>query len=137
MKTYFPERLAKFGTNPFGENIYRLIWSEDRMTLSYGKEMRKYGDGFDRFILEKWVAPEMWGDEETHDEEALGPFPRAGEFEHCWTFQDEHGTMLKGSDLLPLLDLMCACIERGKMTPIRERIAAHKAEQLHRENETA
>jgi len=62
MKTYHwvDKLLTKFGTNPAGKNIYRVVWSEDRLAIEYGKEIRKYGDGKERWILEKWMPPEMY-----------------------------------------------------------------------------
>ena len=135
MKTYYPEFLMKFGTNVYGENLFRIVWSEDRLTTSYGKEVRKYGSGMDCFILEKWVSPEKWGSEIVHDEEALGPFPRRGEYEHCYSFRDELGTVLRGPDLLPLMDLLGTCIERNKFVTDRERIFFLKEQQAKEEKD--
>jgi hypothetical protein len=51
--------------------------------------------GIQRWILEKWLPPEHYGDmvlwELTRDEKSgllpLGPFPQRGEYEHCFTFE--------------------------------------------------
>ena len=107
-------------TNRNGGPLYRVIWSEDRLEYFYGEMKPKYGVGRNRWVLEKWVAPE---DYEPRDEwegakEAetglpiLGPFPTQGDFEHCYTFE------LDGVPFDPtedLVHLVCTAIERGKM----------------------
>jgi hypothetical protein len=118
--------LRKFGTNIYGEPIYRIVWGESRLELIGGlwedrngeqearliindrgesrdinlvREVAEYRRipkyGIPRWILEKWLPPEHYGDplvwEMTRDEKTgllpLGPFPQRGEYEHSFTFE--------------------------------------------------
>lgn len=144
MKTYHwvDKLLTKFGTNPAGKNIYRVVWSEDRLAIEYGKEIRKYGDGKERWILEKWMPPEMYDKAaweaavEVVDGEfvsVLGPFPNQGEYEHCYTFEGLEGQFCPVTDTL--VELICACIERGRMKTAQEHIRAHREKQEAAEKE--
>jgi hypothetical protein len=120
------KELRRFGTNVYGEPIYRIVWGESRLELIGGlwedrngeqEERRIINDrgesrdinlvrevaeyrwipkyGIQRWILEKWLPPEHYGDialwEMTRDEKTgllpLGPFPQRGEYEHSFTFE--------------------------------------------------
>lgn len=122
--------LTAGGSNLYGQPNYRLVWSESRFEIRYGQKVKKYGSGRDRWILEKWCPPEMYGDPdtwhfETYDAEfremALGPFPNHGEYEHSYTF-DQGGIYIEPTEDLVLL--ICRCIEQGKMHTRSEKWAA-------------
>lgn len=109
------------GTNPFGQPNFRLIWSEDRLEIAYGQQKKRYGESRNRWMLEKWCPPEMYGSQEewerTKDldsgEYPLGPFPRRGDYEHSYTFEDE--TQRPVTPTIGLVELVCRVIEAGKM----------------------
>lgn len=122
--------LTAGGSNLYGHPNYRLVWSESRLEIRYGQRVKKYGSGRDRWILEKWCPPEMYGSEdlwgfETKDRESgeliLGPFPRQGEYEHSYTF-DQDGIYIEPTEDLVLL--ICRAIEQGKMYTRSEKWAA-------------
>jgi len=136
------------GSNPYGQPNYRIIWSEDRMEFRYDEQKRKYGDGRDRWILEKWVAPQEYGSRE--DWEAciepvthlpiLGPYPENGDYEHSFTFEI---TVNPGEEpaFMPLaeniVEVLVKAIEAGKLNhtawarkaAIQKRLDDAKAEQ--------
>jgi hypothetical protein len=144
-------QLEKFGTNFYGEPIYRIVWSESRLELAGGlwedrndqaqdrrivndkgdvrdvnlvrevaeyRWIPKYG-GMNRWILEKWCPPEMYGSptlwELIRDDKSgllpLGPFPSRGEYEHSFTFE-------RKGEFVPLtqqsIDDIVNLIEAGK-----------------------
>lgn len=91
--------LASFGLNPFGGNMWRVVWSESR-TYMFKAE---YGDGFNGFrqipmymnkkcyMLERWLSAfqyskcteERWN--LMHEDQ--GPYPTRGVyFGPCWEF---------------------------------------------------
>lgn len=110
------------GKNPYGGHKFRVVWSESRLEWRYAEQKRKYGDGRNRWMLEKWCPPEMYGDRQAWESAVepetgipiLGPFPSQGDYEHCFTF--EVGDPKQGFEPpLDLVLLVCRCIEAGKM----------------------
>ena len=113
------------GANPHGKPNYRLLWSEDRVEWRFDEQKRKYGDGRDRWVLEKWVPPSEYHRAEweamiepvTHLP-ILGPFPENGEYEHCYTFEI---AVNPGEDpvFMPLsenvVEVLVRAIEAGKL----------------------
>ena len=109
---YVTERLTRAGGwNRFGEPNYRCVWGWNRLTPIGGKwedkgvvELRmepKYPQ-VNRWHIEKWVAPEVYGSPEfwelTTREEgvlALGPYPSRGDYEHCFTLEGLNGEFLQ------------------------------------------
>lgn len=99
------------GRNRFGEPNYRVVWGWNRLTPIGGLwedkgtvEVRhepKYPQ-VNRWHIEKWVAPEVYGSPEfwemTTKEEgtlALGPYPHRGEYEHCFTLEGPKGEFIQ------------------------------------------
>lgn len=100
--------LERFGFNPYGEPIFRVVWgpsvtkivggfwmdngkSEYRVTPKYGYDPK--------WILERWQpacevgTPEVW-DEQTRTPDGfygIGPFPAHGRYLHCTTFSTQKG----------------------------------------------
>lgn len=144
--------LSQFGHNRFGGPMYRVMWSEDVFRWEYGKQVKTYGEGKDRWVLEKWLPPEMydrvaWESEVLRDSDGLmiispegkftyvmGPFPEQGAYEHCYTFEGLEGQYCPFEP--QLVTLVCQCIERGKMMTAGERMAALKAKQEKEEKES-
>jgi hypothetical protein len=116
-------RLARAGgLNPYGEPNFRVVWGWSRLTWIGGKwtdtdahgnvtreivelrEVPKYLP-FDRWHIERWMPPETYGSPEqwyaqTIEREdgiaipALGPYPRRGEYEHCFTLAGPRGEFI-------------------------------------------
>ena len=124
---WVPKLLDRWKT-PFEKPMYRVVWSEDRLQWENGQMRKKYGEGLDRWILEKWCPPEMYGDPkgEAWTPEWLGEFPRQGDYEHCFTF-DQDGTFIPLRH--DLVELLVRCIEAGKMQTRSQRWAAIKEAQ--------
>jgi len=106
------------GFNILGEPNFRVIWGWSRLTLIGGewedysedgsylirrviefREEPKYFLGLNRFHIEKWMPPEMYGPPQCWYDmteevgggrsiDASGEFPSRGEYEHCWTIQN-------------------------------------------------
>ncbi|MHB8413260.1 MAG: hypothetical protein ACYDDI_15130 [Candidatus Acidiferrales bacterium] len=81
------------------------------------RELPKYFP-FDRWHIERWMPPESYGSPElwysqTIEREdgilipALGPYPRRGEYEHCFTLQGGRG------EFIPLSPNACEAIVRA------------------------
>lgn len=110
------------GLNRFGEPNFRVVWGWSRLTWIGGKwtdtdahgnvtreivelrEVPKYLP-LDRWHIERWMPPETYGSPrqwyaQTVEREdgisipALGPYPRRGEYEHCFTLQGPRGEFL-------------------------------------------
>ena len=82
--------MARFGQNPFGENIWRIVHAPSRLRLGHAPEgrpkwVRAYPEAKEHWVLEKWMSAydfakctaEVWNMSMT----ILGPYPSRGEFE--------------------------------------------------------
>lgn len=106
----FPMSMGRFGLNPWGEPMYRIVLAESRCFLVNGK---KRGDGAIRaqwmplyphivdefgrpegqWIIEKWLdaftftgmTPTRWNRDK--DMLSLGPYPSRGEYAMCGNTQ--------------------------------------------------
>ena len=111
------------GLNCFGEPNYRAVWGWNRLTWIGGKWEDRDAAGnlvrevvqlrqvpkyipTDRWHIERWVPPEVYGTpaqwyERTLEVEgrysipALGPYPARGEYEHCFTLAGLHGEFIQ------------------------------------------
>jgi hypothetical protein len=104
---HFPIPMARFGLNPFGENLWRIVFAPTVHRLIGGKwkdgsiEYRlrpTYRDLKDKWILEKWISAFefcqmtegtynfMMADSETGMYPA-GPYPHRGTYFHVHTFE--------------------------------------------------
>lgn len=129
--------------------LFRIVWSEDRMEYRFGEQKRRYGDGRNRWILERWLrpeeytelSPEQWAMEM---EEALGPYPRNGEWEQCFVFEariDPEGdgkVEMQGFEPpADLLEKIIQAIEAGKLryTPNeRKQAIVEKLDAMRKDN---
>jgi hypothetical protein len=112
------------GLNPFGGPMYRVSWAPSCLTWMAGKWRidddqgnfkfwltdagwaPKYPQYGERFILEHWKRPDIFGSPDSWDylnrqyEETgeilgkLGPYPVHGQYEFCFHFQDTTGAFV-------------------------------------------
>lgn len=92
--------MAKYGKNPNGDNLYRIVFASSRLHLIYGtwsdastgaRYVPRYRALGDIWILERWLPPfeyakmtrERWDREMT----ILGPWPDRGEYDLCHEFE--------------------------------------------------
>ena len=149
------------GLNLYGEPNFRVVWGWSRLTWIGGKwtdtdahgnvareivelrEVPKYFP-FDRWHIERWMPPETYGSPEqwyaqTIEREdgiaipALGPYPRRGEYEHCFTLAGPRG------EFIPLSPSACEstvlAVEFARARPVREHRAALERRETHRERD--
>jgi hypothetical protein len=129
-------RIARAGGyNRFGEPNFRVVWGWSRLSWIGGRWTDRDAHGnvlreqielryvpkyipHDRWHIERWMPPESYGSPETWSSAtletadgirvpALGPFPRRGEYEHCFTLQGPHG------EFIPLSPAACDAIVRA------------------------
>ena len=105
---FYQDILRHYGTNLFGENLYRLIWLPARKYLVGGwweveheyayHWQHKYGIA-EKWALEKWLPASTYGTPQSWDDKTLspegfyqvGPFPIHGEFESVAVFSTGPG----------------------------------------------
>src|SRR5487761_541217 len=155
-------RLARAGGfNRCSEANFRVAWGWSRLAWIGGKgtdtdasgnvtreiielrELPKYFP-FDRWHIERWMSPESYGWPElwysqTIEREdgivipALGPYPRRGEYEHCFTLQGARG------EFIPLSPNVCEAIVRAvefaRARAAQEHRAALERREEHRARE--
>lgn len=130
---------AVHGLNPQGWPLYRVIWSESRYYLLGGEwgdngrvEYRwsPYYAGRKEWVLEKWLSPEEYSGSEVDWNSStlnyelcqrgilvytMGPYPRLGWYEHCFSFPQDGDPNL--ACIVPLLEaskqLSLAQIKQG------------------------
>lgn len=97
---HWPTPMAKYGLNPYGENLYRIVFAPSRRRLVYGtwpngerkaSWVTAYPEVGRIWIMERWQTPfefarctaEVWNQTMT----LLGPYPDRGEYEICHPFE--------------------------------------------------
>lgn len=123
------------GLNRFGEPNFRAVWGWSRLAWIGGKWTDTDANGnvtrvtvelrqapkyipFNRWHIERWTPPESYGSPkqwyaQTIEREggiaipALGPYPRRGDYEHCFTLQGPRG------EFLPLSPSVCEFVVRA------------------------
>jgi hypothetical protein len=160
--------LTAGGRNRYGEANYRVVWSSTRLetiggewddyseggiwlrTVVETRRVPKYWTHPDRWIVEKWLAPEEYGSPESwrrHTTEfigaqavaQLGPYPDRGDYELAFVVEDQDG------DYVPLTEAIVegiiGCIEASRSFSSSQRKAAllrreeKKQEAIEKENE--
>lgn len=94
--THWPMPMGRFGLNPYGDPLYRIIFAPSRRNLAGGPEGFRWVQTY-RHIGAKWVlecwhdawkfsqcTPERWNREFLA---LLGPYPSRGEYAHVHTFE--------------------------------------------------
>lgn len=147
------------GLNRYGEPNFRVVWGWSRLTWIGGKwtdtdasgnltreiiELRQLPKYFphERWHIERWLPPESYGSpaqwySQTLEREdgilipALGPYPRRGEYEHCFTLQGPRG------EFIPLSPAACEWIVRAiefvRAWPAAEHRAALQRREVSRD----
>ena len=117
---YVSQRLARAGGyNRFGEPNYRVIWGWNRLTPIGGRWEDRDSEGrliresvelrmepkypqLNRWLIEKWVPPEVYGSPakwelDTTEEgiPALGPYPSRGEYELSFPLEGPNGEFIQ------------------------------------------
>lgn len=91
----YPLSMARFGQNPYGENLYRIVLGRSRRILGSKmdgvfKWVHAYGPEFDnQWILERWksgfeitqMSPQAWN--RSMQADVLGPYPDRGDYSRC------------------------------------------------------
>lgn len=89
------EVLARFGNNPHGQPLYRVVRADSRMQWSVGEFRPKYPKYKTFWIIETWCHPDKYGSESEWEESGvLGPYPRQGDYEFVLPLLDAHGEMI-------------------------------------------
>jgi hypothetical protein len=143
------------GSNRFGEPNYRAVWGWSRLGWVGGKwedrneagevvrevaELRhvpKYTP-HDRWHIERWLPPEAYGSpREWYGQTmeiaggrsipALGPYPDRGEYEHCFTLENQQGGFVQ---LTPTVaEYIARAIETGRHADAADRRRALQVRQ--------
>lgn len=103
----YPISMSRFGTNPFGEPIFRLVYAPSVKKMIFGTDIKGETGGHvrpayrhigEKWILEKWISgqqatkmtPKEYEDYGPRDPQSgmllEGPYPSTGLYDHCWTF---------------------------------------------------
>lgn len=122
---HWPLPMARFGLNPYGGNLYRIVFAPSRRRLICGEWsdgstkaqwMRAYPDMGNIWIMEKWCSAEEFGGTKKRWDlecQSLGPWPDRGEYEICHSFETST------PDDAALEKLIC-WIEMGRKTSFFE-----------------
>ena len=98
---HYPMSMSRFGLNPYGECMYRIVFAPSRRYLVVGE----WPDGSDcarwvvkhknvgnQWIMERWRSPERYAQCSRQEWDSnpsmltLGPWPDRGEYELCHVF---------------------------------------------------
>lgn len=116
--------MVRFGVNPFGENLYRVVFAPSRYSLAGGTYRPTYRSLGAVWVLERWYTGEEFAkcskarwDMEYID--LLGPWPARGEYFHAHTFS------LSPSDA-NIEKLIMWIEESRKRRPVENRIACRQ-----------
>jgi hypothetical protein len=146
------------GANCYGGPNFRVVWGGSRLTWIGGRwtdrdangnlvresiEMRRVPKYLptERWHVERWMptesygSPEEWYEQTTEIEDgiriaALGPYPRRGEYEHCFTLESTCGQFIPLTSAAS--DWIVRAIEWSRRQAPRERRGAIAAREARR-----
>jgi hypothetical protein len=145
---HWPEPMARFGKNPHGENLYRIILASSRRHLIGGRWrdgslgyhwVETYDSETSLWVLERWNTPFefakctrfVW-DTTLVDPDSgwplMGPYPDRGEYAKAFEFK-------KGVDVAGL-DAIIGAIEKGRERSFGQIRQAHAAEYEYEERDS-
>ncbi len=91
------EILARFGNNPFGKPLYRMVRADSRREWIVGEFRPKYPRLGTSYVVEQWLPAEKYGPRTVWEdakgeqgESLLGPYPDQGDYEFVFPVWDEH-----------------------------------------------
>lgn len=128
---HYPLSMARFGLNPYGEHLYRLVHGSSRRYLVAGewpdgsvgaKWVIKYKQHQRDWVLEKWrSAEEICPEGKDWWALQIGvPFPDRGDYELAHAFEVVHPDNCD-------LDKLIAWVEAGKRFSLYEKIVDQRA----------
>lgn len=150
---YVARALARFGRNPWGAPIFRVVWSEAEHKTVGGE----FHDGFRvvreyryvpkyrataRWVLEMWkptpVSPKRWECDEYDHLSGLmksGPYPYRGEYWAVMVLQGPKGEYVPLSP--GLVQFVAGLISRSQSVTAWESFVAMRAEEERKQRETS
>ena len=88
--------MSRFGQNPYGENLYRIVFADSRRRIVIDESGRshllpKYPEAAGLWVLERWISAERYAGMDAEAWNAspmtiLGPYPERGEYECAHVF---------------------------------------------------
>ena len=137
---HWPTPMGRFGKNPYGGNLYRIVLAESRRHLVGGTWaggetgyhwVQKYRGLRAAWILERWYSAfefarmgrTEWDRTMTDPQSGwliLGPYPERGEYDLAWEF--DLGVDADG------LEKIIGAIERGRQRSFQDVRGAHADE---------
>ena len=133
---HYPLPMARFGKNPHGENLWRIVWAPSRRMLAGDGAFRwvqAYRQIGAAWILEKWVSAwDFCQCSKAKWEETmliLGPYPARGEYVHAHTF----GAAVADSNVEKLI----SWIEEGQRRSWQDHLDACKSEYDREERDAS
>jgi len=145
---HWPTPLGKYGKTPFGDNLYRIVFTQSRRHLVGGLWLGgetayhwvpKYRTVKASWVLERWytaqeftrMTRQQWDStmvEPVSGWLLLGPYPSRGEYDLVWEFD-------AGVDA-DNLDKIIGAIERGRYRSFEDIRQFHKDEYEQEEKDT-
>src|ERR1035438_302620 len=98
---HWPIPMGKYGKTPFGDNLYRIVFTESRLHLirtsaagevAAYRWLPRYAQVQSPWVLEKWTMPTVsrfqWESDMSMVASGapLVPYPSRGEYEMLWEF---------------------------------------------------
>lgn len=96
---YGPDAMKRYGTNPFGDPLYRIVFADSRKHLvtgewvdgSVGGKWRpRYRQAAGFWIMERWLSADEYHKMPRHKWDAMFPsipYQERGDYDHCHTFE--------------------------------------------------
>ena len=133
---HYPLSMARFGKNPYGENLWRIVWAPSRRMLAGDGTFRwvhAYRQIGAAWVLEKWVS--AWDFAQCSKAKwnetmlMLGPYPARGEYVHAHTF----GVAVADANVEKLI----SWIEEGQRRSFQDHVDACRADYDQEEREAS
>jgi hypothetical protein len=132
---HYPIPMGRFGSNPYGQPLYRIVFAPSRRYLVVGEWpdgsncanwVPKYKAVGNNWIMERWRSATEYHPPGKANWDAtmlsLGPWPERGEYEHCHTFE-----ACAPSDAN--LEKLVMWIEAGMSRPFSETLQWHRDDE--------